>query len=219
MDGDTPRRGAGRIVRAGGLLLVAGFIGLLVYGLVAQAPDTGIDDQLARSRPAPAPGFALAVLTDGQPGARLRERWQRAATDRTVDLAELRGTPIVLNLWASWCVPCREEAPMLRRGAARWHERGVLFVGLNMQDVAGDARTFLREHRLDFPQVRDPTNDTARLWGATGIPETFFVDARGQVVAHVIGTVTDEQLNAGAAAARSGRALAPGQGGDQRPTR
>ena len=200
-------------------MLVAGFIGLLVYGLMAQAPETGIDDQLARSRPAPAPGFELAALADGRPQARPSDRWLRAAADGKVSLGELRGTPVVLNFWASWCVPCREEAPVLRRGAERWGERGVLFVGLNMQDVVEDARSFLREFDLDFPQVRDRTNETARRWGATGIPETFFIDARGRVVAHVIGTVTSEQLDVGAEAARAGRPTTARRGGDQRPTR
>lgn len=219
MAADTPRRRGGALVRFGGLLLVAGFIALLVFGLVAQAPKTGIDDQLAKSQPAAAPGFELAALAAGRPGPRLAERWRRAAADGKVNLDELRGTPVVLNLWASWCVPCRDEAPVLRRGAERWRQRGVLFVGLNMQDVTEDARTFLREYALDFPQVRDRTNETARRWGATGIPETFFIDARGRVVAHAIGTVTVEQLDSGAAAAQSGRPLAVAHGGDQRPTR
>lgn len=202
-----------------GLVLGVGFVALLVYGLLAQAPERGIDDQLAKSRPAPAPGFELAALADGRPGARLAAVWKRAARDKKVNLDELRGTPVVLNFWASWCVPCREEAPLLRRGAERWRARGVLFVGLNMQDVTEDARTFLREYELNFPQVRDGTNETARRWGATGIPETFFIDARGRVVAHVVGTVTAEQLNAGATAARAGRPIAAGRGGDQRQTR
>lgn len=88
-----------------------------------------------------------------------------------------------------------------------------------MQDIREDAREFIREFELDFPQVRDPTNATARRWGVTGIPETFFINAKGEVVGHVIGTVTTEQLDAGAKAAKAGRPQSVEQGGEQRRTR
>jgi len=206
-------------VRAAGLLTVVAFVGLLVYGVLAQAPDSTIDDALAQQQRVPAPGLDLAVLAGGEPGEKLAGPWRRAAADGRVDLAELRGTPVVLNFWASWCEPCRTEAPVLRRGAERWRERGVLFVGLDMQDVREDARAFLAEYKLDFPQVRDPTNATARRWGMTGIPETFFISARGEVVGHVIGTVSAEQLDTGAAAAQTGRPRSVARGGQQRQTR
>lgn len=72
---------------------------------------------------------------------------------------------------------------------------------------------------LDYPDVRDPTNATSRKWGATGIPETYFVSANGKVVGHIIGTVTAHQLDDGVAAALSGRPRGADQGGEQRPTR
>jgi len=210
--------GAGSVLRALGLLVVAGFVGLLVYGLVAQSPDTSIDDALAREESVAAPGFTLDVLTSGKPG-RLARPWNRAARDNRVDLMELRGTPVVINIWASWCDPCRQEAPVLRRGWQKARERGVLFVGLNMQDTREDALNFLRGLRQDFPNVKDPTNDTSRRWGATGIPETFFISRAGDVVGHVIGTVTDQQLAEGVRAALDGRPRGADEGGEQRPTR
>lgn len=126
---------------------------------------------------------------------------------------------MVLNFWASWCDPCQAEAPVLRRANQRWREQGVLFVGLDMQDIREDAREFLREFQLDFPQVRDPTNATARRWGVSGIPETFFISARGEVVGHVIGAISAQQLDAGARAAQQGRPLSATRGGDRRSTR
>jgi cytochrome c biogenesis protein CcmG/thiol:disulfide interchange protein DsbE len=204
----------GGAVRLLGFLAATGFIGLLTYGLIAQAPDRTIDDALAANQAAEAPGFNLDVLTDGRPGP-LSEAWGRASQDRKVDLAELRGTPVVLNFWASWCDPCREEAPLLQRGWENARPRGVLFLGLNMQDVREDARDFLREFRQDFPNVRDPDRGSARRWGVTGIPETFFISRSGKVVGHVIGTVTRQQLADGVQAALSGQPLEAAQGGSQ----
>ena len=214
-----PRRGRlGLAVRAVGIAAVGLFVALLVYGLIAKAPDTTIDDALARRQATPAPGLSLDVLTDGRPGP-LTAPWRRAAGDGRVDLRELRGTPVVVNFWASWCIPCREEAPLLERRWRRARGQDVLFVGLNMQDVRGDAREFLRRFGQTFPNVKDPTNATARGWGVSGLPETFFVSRRGDVVGHVIGVVSEQQLEDGIAAAVAGRPRGPQTGGDQRPTR
>lgn len=209
----------GVLARGAGLLLAAAFVALLGYGVLTNAPDTTIDDALARGEPPPAPGFSLAAFEDGHLPQSLERTWGRAARDATIDLRELRGTPVVLNVWASWCVPCREEAPVLERGWQRAREQGVLFVGLNQQDVSDDARDFIAEFGLTFAHVRDPTNETSRHWGVGGIPETFFIDARGRIVGHVVGVVSPDQLRSGVAAAAAGRTQTATRGGDQRPTR
>lgn len=200
------------------ILLALGFVGLLVYGVLARNPNTSIDDALANARAAPAPGFELAVLQNGDLGS-VSARWRGAAADRRVDLAELRGTPIVLNYWASWCVPCRTEAPLLERGWRKSRGAGVLFLGLNMQDTTEDARNFIGGFGLTFPDVRDGTNRTARRWGVTGIPETFFISRQGRVVGHVIGAMNQAQLTDGIAAAQAGRPRIATRGGDRRSTR
>lgn len=198
---------------------VLALLGLLAYGLVARAPDMRVDDSLSRGHPVPAPSYRLAVLRRGALGRRLKRRLAPALSDGWVSPAELRGTPYVLNIWASWCVPCREEAPELVRAWRRSRARGVLFVGLDMQDTTEDARAFMDHFGVDYLNVRDLTDDTARRYGATGIPETYFVSARGEIVNHVIGVVTPAQLRSGIAAASSGRPQAARTGGDQRPTR
>lgn len=142
-----------------------------------------------------------------------------ALSDGRLALSELRGTAVVLNFWASWCAPCRTEARVLEDGWQEAGQRGVLFLGLNMQDVTEDARDFVREFGLTFPHVREGGKETARRYGATGLPETFFISARGRVVGHVIGAMEPGQLRAGISAAERDRPIAAGEGGARQTTR
>lgn len=221
-EGATAPKESRALARAGRIATVAVlalFLALLTYGLVTKAPKTGIDDSLARSTSIQAPGFSLPVLERGSLGRDLSAQLEPALGDRRVALAELRGRPIVLNFWASWCVPCREEAPLLERSWKAARKEGVLFVGLNQQDLSEDARTFMREFRISYLNVRDPSNATAREWGVTGLPETFFITPGGQIVGHVIGVLSPEQMRGGLRAVRSGRPLGALNGGGQLPTR
>jgi cytochrome c biogenesis protein CcmG/thiol:disulfide interchange protein DsbE len=200
-------------MRVAGIALAVGFVALLVYGLTTEAPNSTIDDALSEGRAVPAPDFELAPLTGGP------EPFRRAARDGRVALAELRGSPLVVNFWASWCDPCREEAEVLERRWRRARNDGVLFVGVDSQDAREDARDFISQFRITFPHVRAPGKETEREWGVTGLPETFFLAADGRVVGHVIGTVDDGKLAEGIAAARAGRPRGAKRGGEQKPTR
>ncbi len=207
------------VVRGLGLAAAIGLIALLVYGVLAKSPDTSIDDSLAQNQPIRAPSYRLKVLRHGRLGVRLERRLAPALADGSVSPTELRGVPYMLNIWASWCVPCREEAPELVRAWRRARPRGVLFVGLNMQDATQDAGDFMNHFGIDYLNIRDPTNETAHRYGATGVPETFFISTRGDIVNHVIGVVSPAQLRAGIAAAVGGRPEAARQGGERRPSR
>jgi cytochrome c biogenesis protein CcmG/thiol:disulfide interchange protein DsbE len=200
-------------------VVAVALIVLLAYGLVSRAPDTRIDDSLARSTAVRAPSYRLAVLRRGRLGSPLERAASPALADGLVSPTELVGTPYVLNFWASWCVPCRIEAPELERAWKRERRNGVLFVGLDMQDTTEDAGVFMDGFGIDYLNIRDPTNDTSRRYGATGIPETFFISARGEIVNHVIGALSPAQIRTGVAAAVAGRPHAASLGGDQRPTR
>ena len=202
-----------RLIRWLSILIATGFLGLLIYGIAAEAPDRTIDDALARADAIEAPGFELPVLAGGEVPVRLTRALGPAGADRRIALSELRGTPVVLNFWASWCDPCRVEAPILERGWREYGPHGVLFVGLDMQDAPDDARGFLRDFSITYPNVHEAGKETARHYGATGLPETFFISARGSVVGHVIGVVSAKQLRAGVDAARSGRPAPPAAGG------
>jgi cytochrome c biogenesis protein CcmG, thiol:disulfide interchange protein DsbE len=207
-----PLRYAGRIVAVAIAVL---FVGLLTYGVLSKAQNTTVDDRLAHDESVPAPGFTLPVLSRGALGRELSAAVARATRGGRVSLAGLRGTPVVLNFWASWCIPCRQEAAALERAWRRSRPQGVLFVGLNMQDLTEDARAFAESVGMSYLTVRDRGNDVARSYGATGIPETFFIDADGQVVGHVVGAVSLAQARRGAAAAKSGTTIGVQTGGEQ----
>lgn len=91
----------------------------------------------------------------------------------------------------------------------------MLFLGLDQQDVIGDARNFMRHYRIDYPNIRDPGNEVPRAYGATGVPETFFITARGRIVGDIPGESDSEQLAQGIHAALTGRVVESFQGGAQ----
>jgi cytochrome c biogenesis protein CcmG, thiol:disulfide interchange protein DsbE len=206
----------GRIAVYGAVLM---FVGLLVYGLTTKGKSARIDNALAEGTAPLAPSFELPILERGTVPKTIAPRLGGPFADGELSLRELDGVPFVLNFWASWCDPCREEAPILEEGWRRFGARGVLVLGLNMQDITGDARAFLDEFGITYPTIRDQGSNVADSYGATGIPETYFVSARGRVVGHVIGVVTREQLDDGAQAARAGRIAGTQTGGARRSQR
>lgn len=206
-------------LRIGAVLVAAAFAFLLAYGLAAQAPDATIADALSRGETVRAPAFELEILEKGGVPPNLAGVVGEVTADGRIALAELRGTPVVLNLWASWCEPCRVEAPALE---AAWREhgpRGVLFLGLDQLDNRDAARAFIDEFGVTYPNIRESGNEVARDYGAVALPETFFISSDGRIVAHVIGAVNEAQLARGVEAARTGRPETLGTGGARRDSR
>lgn len=201
------------------LLSVGGaisIIALLVFGVMTSAEDRSIDDALSKGSAPVAPEFDLEVLDIPAPAGK---EAGAASSDGQVSLSEFAETPVVLNFWASWCTPCEEEAPVLEQSWRRWSDRGVLFLGVNTQDLSNNALEFIDEFQITFPNVRDPSRATASDYGATGMPETYFIDDEGRVVGHVVGVVSAQQLDNGARAAKQARVLGAVSGGDFRPQR
>ncbi len=111
----------------------------------------------------------------------------------TLALSELRGRPVVLNFWASWCGPCKDEAPLLERAHNDFATR-VEFVGIDIKDARSSALAFAERHDLDYAHVRDETGTIYGDYGLTGQPETFFIDGDGEIVEHVNGPVPEDAL-------------------------
>jgi cytochrome c biogenesis protein CcmG/thiol:disulfide interchange protein DsbE len=109
-------------------------------------------------------------------------------------LAQLKGTPVVLNIWASWCGPCRDEAPLLS-AAARKYGRQVQFLGIDILDQTGSASQFAMEFSVPYPSVFDPTGDIRDGFGFLGQPDTIFFDADGTKVKTVSGALTAQLLD------------------------
>ena len=168
-----PRRRPRRLILAAWLLAgSAGLVALLTFSVARPAGpvDTPIVGQ-------PAPAFDLETLDGGR-----------------LSLAQLRGSPVVLNFWASWCIPCREEAPLLTAAAADYAAQGLRVIGVVYQDSAENARDFMRRYGQTYPALLDTDGRTAIDYGVFGIPETFFIDADGIVRSRQIGAVTATDL-------------------------
>jgi len=173
------------------IVFVAGLLGLLVWKVVAGSPGSGFVSAIKRGDKPAAPAFDLPVIWDraGLWPSPIRG----AVDDGRVSLAELRGYPVVLNFWASWCIPCKEEAPYFD-AAARAHRGKVVFLGLDVQDLVPDARHFLDKLDVPYVSVRDGTPKTYSAYGLTGVPETYFIDARGRVLEHATGALSRREL-------------------------
>ena len=110
-----------------------------------------------------------------------------------MQLGALRGQVVVLNFWASWCYPaCYEEAPVLERGWRAYRDRGVVVLGVNIQDKDEAGRKFIREFNLTFPNAPDPSGKVSVDYGVYGVPETYFIDRAGAIRVKHVSAVTDQ---------------------------
>jgi len=168
----------GRLVAQGVAVgLVALLFLLLVWSLVNEEGGD-LAAAAARGERPEAPDFTL----------------ERLDREGELTLSSLRGKAIVLNAWASWCLPCKEEAPFLEQVWRDNRSRGLVVVGLDAKDFRKDARRFARRFDLTFPLVYDGPGDVAAdRYGVTGFPETFVVDREGRVLEVFVGAVNAEE--------------------------
>jgi cytochrome c biogenesis protein CcmG/thiol:disulfide interchange protein DsbE len=110
-----------------------------------------------------------------------------------MQLGALRGQVVVVNFWASWCYPaCYEEAPVLERGWRAYRDRGVVVLGVDIQDKDEAGRKFIRDFSLTFPNAPDPSGKVSVDYGVYGVPETFFIDRQGAIRVKHVSAVTDQ---------------------------
>ncbi|HEX7279955.1 MAG TPA: TlpA disulfide reductase family protein [Solirubrobacterales bacterium] len=153
------------------VLAAAAVIGLLVFGLVSKG-SSGIS------------------VGDAAPTASL----PRLEGEGSESLADYRGRWVLVNFWASWCLPCREEAPALERFQREHGGPEFTVLGIDSRDISSDGRGFVREYGLSYPQLHDGDGDAAKDYGTTGVPENFLVDPRGKVRLLWRGPVSEEHL-------------------------
>ena len=148
--------------------------------------------------------FAIVEIATGGGGSRGGREApalpSSVLTPPRATLASLRGKPALINFWASWCGPCKREAPELARLAARLHGRGAL-VGVNWNDGLGGARSFVEKSRWSFPNLRDADGTVGNRYGLNGLPNTFVLDADGRIVKVLRGPQTVAQFEAALRAA------------------
>ncbi len=152
-------------------LAVLAVVGLLVYGLVIkEGSGLEIGD--------PAPTGALPRLQG----------------DGTESLADYRGRWVLVNIWASWCAPCRDESPALEAFQREHGGERFTVLGIDSADLSGDGRRFVEEFGLTYPQLHDGDGNFAAAFGATGVPESYLVDPQGKVRVIARGTVSEKYL-------------------------
>lgn len=172
----TPRRG----IRWSMVLLwvaMLAILAVLAWGLIntnAARPEVGQT----------APDFAVEFF-DGY-------EWD---TRTVANLSDMRGKPVVLNFWASWCVECRYETDVLEQAWLKYRDEGVVFLGVAYADVEPNSIAYMKEFGVSFPHAPDLGTDISQEYEITGVPETFFIDKDG-VIRHVqIGAVDQQMLD------------------------
>jgi cytochrome c biogenesis protein CcmG/thiol:disulfide interchange protein DsbE len=149
-------------------------------------------------------GLAAAELLTAGGGSAARrapELPSQVLSGHRVDLASLRGKPALVNFWASWCAPCKEEAPELRLFSLTLGDRATM-VGVDWGDSADNAREFIANSGWDYPILRDPTQKVGTQYGLNGLPTTFVLDSQGNIVTRLSGPQTVASLRRALAAAQ-----------------
>ncbi len=167
------------ILQAAAVLVVVLLVVLLGWKVTEQAEGRGLDDALERGeRPHPP-----ALVFDSLDG------------EEQIRLSDYRGRAVVLNFWASWCEPCKDEAPLLEEAWQSYRDEGLVVLGIDAQDFRTDARRFADRYGMTYPIAFDGHGSSLGRFGVTGFPETWFLGRDGRLVGeHIVGPVERDQL-------------------------
>ena len=160
-------------------VLVLALFAVLAYGLANRSSATGRSGETRIGKPAP--DFAMQLLKASPGGGEFR-------------LSDHEGAPVVINFWASWCPPCRQESPSFERLWRRYRDTGIQFVGVDIQDEVADAEAYVREFGLTFPNGIDPDGAITVDYGVIGLPVTFFIGSSGIVEGRWVGAIPEDKL-------------------------
>jgi cytochrome c biogenesis protein CcmG, thiol:disulfide interchange protein DsbE len=170
-----------RALRVAAVAVVAALLGLLVWDVVHSSGGK-VAREVDKGETVPAPAFSLPRVTGAG----------------HISLASLRGKVVVLNFWASDCVPCKDEQGELNAAAAKWASKGVVFLGIDEVELRSFAQRYLKHYKVQYQSVADGDGAIAGRFGVTGTPETFFIDRKGRVVPpHIIAQAKPGDLDAG----------------------
>ncbi|MER3445713.1 MAG: hypothetical protein C4291_02245 [Candidatus Dadabacteria bacterium] len=148
------------------MILVFIWVLLIVIPLASCERKKGEGEASSESKGVYAKNFSLSSL-DG---------------NRKVELKDFKGKPIVINFWASWCGPCREEIPLLEKTWDDYKDKGVVFLGINVLDEEKNAKEFLRSLGVSYINLRDSSGEVADSYSVVALPVTFFIDKEGKII-------------------------------------
>jgi cytochrome c biogenesis protein CcmG/thiol:disulfide interchange protein DsbE len=163
-------------------LVNVGLLALLLSQLLTPASKVATDPLVGHA----APNFTLTVLhPDGSQG--------------TLSPADFKGKPVVLNFWATWCAPCKEELPLLEKTWQQEQAQGkdVVFLGVDFQEASNDAANFIQQYDISYQILLDTDGAATLKYGITGLPQTVFINRQSMVVSKVPGELTAKTLASG----------------------
>ena len=167
--------------------MLTGVVVLAVIAVVAAISANNGDSKTADPKPVRTSTAGVAPKGSQAPDFDL----PRLRGPGRVRLADLRGRPVVVNFWASWCIPCRKEFPLFRTTQAKYRSQGLQIVGITFKDLSGDARAFAKQQRANWTLAPGGDGDpVGKAYGIRALPQTIFIDRRGTITNRFFGAAT-----------------------------